>query len=58
MTHLLCYMGHILMENRTGLVVDTETTITSGTAEREAVKDHDPAQHPEGQSHTGCGQGL
>lgn len=26
------------MENRTGLVVDTETTITSGTAEREAAK--------------------
>lgn len=35
---VLCYMGHILMENRTGLVVDTETTITSGTAEREAAK--------------------
>ncbi len=34
----LCYMGHALMENRTGLVVDTETTITSGTAEREAAK--------------------
>lgn len=34
----LCYMGHVLMENRTGLVVDTETTITSGTAEREAAK--------------------
>lgn len=29
---VLCYMGHSLMENRTGLVVDTETTITSGTA--------------------------
>ena len=34
----LCYMGHILMENRTGLVVDTETTVASGTAEREAAK--------------------
>jgi len=35
---VLCYMGHALMENRTGLVVDTQTTITSGTAEREAAK--------------------
>ena len=35
---VLCFMGHALMENRTGLVVDTETTITSGTAEREAAK--------------------
>ncbi len=34
----LCYMGHILMENRNGLVVDVETTRASGTAEREAAK--------------------
>ena len=34
----LCYMGHILMENRNGLVVDVETTHASGTAEREAAK--------------------
>ena len=33
----LCYMGHALMENRNGLVVDTLVTITSGTAEREAA---------------------
>jgi transposase len=33
----LCYMGHALMENRNGLVVDTRVTITSGTAEREAA---------------------
>ena len=33
----LCYMGHALMENRNGLVVDTMVTITSGTAEREAA---------------------
>jgi IS5 family transposase len=33
----LCYMGHALMENRNGLVVDVETTQASGTAEREAA---------------------
>jgi IS5 family transposase len=30
-------MGHALMENRNGLVVDVETTQASGTAEREAA---------------------
>jgi transposase len=34
----LCYMGHLLMENRSGLVVDTETTHATGTAEREAAE--------------------
>jgi IS5 family transposase len=34
----LCYMGHLLMENRNGLVVDTETTHATGTAEREAAE--------------------
>jgi transposase len=34
----LCYMGHALMENRNGLVVDCETTLATGTAEREAAK--------------------
>ena len=33
----LGYLGHALMENRTGLVVDVETTRASGTAEREAA---------------------
>ena len=32
----LCYMGHALMENRNGLIVDTELTQATGTAEREA----------------------
>lgn len=35
----LCYIGHLLMENRSGLVVDTETTHATGTAEREAAED-------------------
>jgi transposase len=33
----LCYLGHVLMENRNGLVVDTRLTLTTGTAEREAA---------------------
>jgi transposase len=33
----LCHMGHALMENRNGLVVDTMTTTATGTAEREAA---------------------
>jgi transposase len=33
----LCYLGHVLMENRNGLVVDTELTQASGRAEREAA---------------------
>lgn len=31
------YMGHVLTENRNGLVVDTRLTQASGTAEREAA---------------------
>lgn len=34
----LAYLGHVLMENRNGLVVDTEVTLASGTAERDAAK--------------------
>ena len=33
----LTYMGHVLMDNRHGLVVDTEVTAATGTAEREAA---------------------
>jgi hypothetical protein len=33
----LCHMGHAMMENRNGLVVATEMTAASGTAEREAA---------------------
>ena len=35
----LGYLGHALMENRNGLAVDVETTLATGTAEREAAKD-------------------
>ena len=33
----LCYMGHVLMENRHGLAVDSTLTHATGTAEREAT---------------------
>ena len=33
----LAYLGHILMENRHGLVVDAKVTQATGTAEREAA---------------------
>jgi transposase len=33
----LCFMGHVLMENRNGLAVDATLTRATGTAEREAT---------------------
>jgi hypothetical protein len=33
----LGYLGHVLMENRNGLTVDTRLTLATGTAEREAA---------------------
>jgi len=33
----LCFMGHALMENRSGLVVDSRLTQATGTAERNAA---------------------
>jgi transposase len=35
----LCYMGHVLMENRHGLVVDGRLTQATGDAEREAARE-------------------
>lgn len=35
----LCYVGHVLMENRNGLAVDGKITKATGTAEREAALD-------------------
>ena len=34
---VLCFMGHALMENRSGLVLDAELTRATGTAERLAA---------------------
>ena len=33
----LCFMGHVLMENRNGLVINAALTHATGTAEREAA---------------------
>lgn len=33
----LCYLGHVLMENRSGLAIDARLTQATGTAEREAA---------------------
>ena len=35
----LCYMGHLMMENRNGLVVDARLTEANGTAERTTALD-------------------
>ena len=44
----LCFMGHVLMENRNGLAVDAALTHATGTAEREAallMLDRQEARH-------------
>ena len=33
----LCFLGHVLVDNRHGLVVDADTTLATGTAEGEAA---------------------
>lgn len=35
----LCFAGHVLMENRTGLMVDVKITRATGTAERDTALD-------------------
>jgi hypothetical protein len=42
----LCFLGHVLMENRHGLVVNTRLTPATGTAEREAAVALVDAQFP------------
>src|SRR6516164_5316045 len=44
----LNYMGHVLMENRNGLAVQSQVTQATGTAEREAAVDMVAAQAPQG----------
>ena len=44
----LGYLGHLLMENRKGLAVQTQLTQATGTAEREAALAMIAAQAPEG----------
>jgi hypothetical protein len=33
-----CYMGHVLSDNRHGLVVNAQVTLATGTAERDAAQ--------------------
>jgi transposase len=49
----LCYMGHVLMENRHGLVVDGRLTQATGDAERDAA--HEMAQAIPGQGRVTLG---
>ena len=42
----LCYIGHVLMENRNGIAVAGEVTQATGTAEREAALDLIDAHRP------------
>ena len=35
----LCYTGHVLTENRNGLVIDAGVTLATGTCEREAAQE-------------------
>lgn len=42
----LCFLGHVLMENRNGLVIDATVTPATGTAEREAALALVEAQAP------------
>jgi transposase len=41
----LCFTGHVLMENRNGMVVDVTFTQATGTAEREAALDMPEGVH-------------
>ncbi len=42
----LCFLGHVLMENRNGLVIQTTVTPATGTAERDAALALVDAQAP------------
>ena len=42
----LAFLGHVLMENRNGLVVETRLTAATGTAEREAALEMVQAKRP------------
>jgi len=52
----LCYMGHVLMENRHGLAVAANVTQASGTAERQTALDLIDSHRP-GRRRITCGRG-
>jgi len=50
----LAYLGHVLMENRNGLVVQPRLTLASGRAEREAAAEMIPARSGPGRITVGA----
>ena len=50
----LCYVGHLLIENRNGLIVNARLKAATGTAEREARADNGVKSIPGG--NLGCGR--
>ncbi len=57
---ILCFMGHVLMENRSGLIVQGGLTRADGHAERCAALEiiHRPFPRLDTAADAGCGQGL
>lgn len=57
---MLCFMGHALMENRSGLVVQGDLTLADGHAERNAALGMIPSPFPriEAAADAGCRQGV
>lgn len=53
----LCFMGHALMENRNGLLVDLRVSLASGRAEREAALEM-LAEHAHGHVTIGADRGY
>lgn len=54
----LCYLGHILMENRNGLIVDAELTQATGWAERAAAEAMIETSAPSGGVTLGADKGY
>ena len=54
----LCFMGHLLMENRSGLVVAARLTQATGLAEREAASTADRGRAGPAPDHGRCRPGL
>ena len=54
----LSYLGHVLMENRNGLLVKTSLTLAEGTAEREAALCDGEADVRQQAPEPGCRQEL
>ena len=54
----LCFIGHGLMENRSGLIVDARLTLVSGHAERLAALEMIDRCRPSARHHARRRQGL